>query len=154
MIIDGQYGGELLIGAKQFLDNIDGIFNVTTNVLNRWRSPENPGDGMTPTTNGARVIYRDVNSSWVEDSSFLRFRNITLGYLLPNTLLDKIDFVKRARIYASTNNLLTITNYSRGNPQATTRFNRGSGAVSLSPGLDFTSYPLAKTFILGLNFSF
>lgn len=154
VVIDGQYGGELLIGAKQFLDNIDGIFNVTTDVLNRWRSPENPGDGMTPTTNGARVIYRDVNSSWVENSSFLRFRHVTLGYTLPRKALDKIGFVKRTRIYASTNNILTITNYSGGNPQATSRFNRGGGSLSLSPGLDFTSYPLAKTYILGVNFSF
>ena len=154
VVIDGQYGGELLIGAKQFLDNIDGIFNVTTDVLNRWRSPENPGDGMTPTTNGARVIYRDVNSSWVENSSFLRFRNITLGYTLPRKILNQIGFVKRARIYASTNNILTITNYSGGNPQATSRVNRGGGSLSLSPGLDFTSYPLAKTYILGVNFSF
>ena len=139
VVVDGQYGGELLIGAKQFLDNIDGIFNVTTDVLNRWRSPENPGDGMTPTTNGARVIYRDVNSSWVENSSFLRFRNITLGYTLPRKILNQIGFVKRARIYASTNNILTITNYSGGNPQATSRFNRGGALYHCHR--DWTSLP-------------
>ncbi|MDG3581208.1 SusC/RagA family TonB-linked outer membrane protein [Galbibacter pacificus] len=154
IVIDGQYGGELLVGANQFLDNIDGIFNVTTDVFNRWRSPENPGDGKTPTTNGARVIYRDVNSSWVEDSSFLRFRNITFGYNLPSEIFGENSFIKRLRIYTTVNNALMFSAYERANPQAASPLNRGGGSVALVPGMDFTSYPLAKTFILGLNFSF
>lgn len=154
VVIDGQSGGELMVGANQFLDNIDGIFNVTTDVLNRWRSPENPGNGVTPTTNGARVIYRDVNSGWIEDASFLRFRNITLGYTIPTNLIDKQNFLTRARLYFSTNNLLTLTNYSKGNPQVSSSSNRGGGPTSLAPGLDFTSYPLAKTFTFGVNLSF
>lgn len=154
-VIDGQSGGDVLVGANQFLKNIDGIFNVTTDVLNRWRSPENPGDGVTPTTNGGRVIYRDVNSSWVEDASFLRFRNITFGYKLPSPLAGgENSFIRQARIYASVNNAFLFTNYSRANPQVASSSNRGGGSVSLTPGLDFTSYPLARTFILGLNFSF
>ena len=151
--IDGQYGGDVLVAANQFLKNIDGIFNVTTDVLNRWRSPENPGDGVTPTTNGGRVVYRDINSSWVEDASFLRMRNITLGYNF-ESLLQENSFIKRARIYTSVNNAFIITDYSRGNPQVANASNRGGGSLTLAPGVDFTSYPLARTFILGLNFSF
>ncbi|MFI2743509.1 SusC/RagA family TonB-linked outer membrane protein [Zhouia sp. PK063] len=153
LIIDGQQGGELLVGANQFLDNIDGIFNVTTKVLNRWRSPENPGDGKTPTTNGGRVIYRDVNSSWVEDASFLRMRNITLGYNM-TSLFSKNSFITNARIYTSITNAFTLTSYSRGNPQVASSSNRGGGSLALAPGLDFTSYPLARTYTLGLNLSF
>ncbi|SFF89588.1 TonB-linked outer membrane protein, SusC/RagA family [Salegentibacter agarivorans] len=151
--IDGQYGGDILVGANQFLKNIDGIFNVTTDVLDRWRSPEEPGDGVTPTTNGGRVPYRDVNSSWVEDASFLRMRNLTLGYSF-ESFFQENGFIKQARIYSSVNNAFIITDYSRGNPQVANSANRGGGSLTLAPGVDFTSYPLARTFILGLNFSF
>lgn len=152
-VIDGQYGGDILVAANQFIDNIDGIFNVTTDVLNRWRSPENPGDGVTPTTNGGRVPYRDINTNWIEDGSFLRMRNITLGYSF-ESLLQENSFVKQARIYTSINNAFIITDYSRGNPQVATSADREGGSLALTPGVDFTSYPTARTFILGLNFSF
>ncbi|WP_028296532.1 SusC/RagA family TonB-linked outer membrane protein [Olivibacter sitiensis] len=154
LVLTGSQGGQILRQANQYLNNIDGIFNVDRKVLNRWRSPENPGDGMTPTTNGARVIYRDVNSNWVEDGSFLRIQNLTLGYSLPKNAISKLKVLQNARIYASAQNLATFTSYSGGNPDVVPRANEGGQSVSLVPGLDWTSYPLARTIIFGLNVNF
>ncbi|AMJ64211.1 SusC/RagA family TonB-linked outer membrane protein [Hymenobacter sp. PAMC 26628] len=149
VIITGSQGGQVLKTANQYLLNIDGIFNVDRKILNRWRSPENPGDGRTPTTNGARVIYRDVNSDWVEDGSFARIQNVTLGYRLPAALLTRTGFVRGVRLYASAQNLATFTKYSGANPEVS----RNNSSV-LTPGEDFLNYPLARTIIFGTNLSF
>lgn len=149
LLVVGSQGGQILKTANEFLTNIDGVFNVDRKVLNRWRSPENPGDGMTPTTNGGRVLYRDVNSSWVEDASFLRIQNITLGYNFDQTSVGKSGVFKSIRVYGSVQNLITFTDYSGGNPEALTN---NSGV--LTPGRDFLSYPLARTWTMGLNIIF
>lgn len=149
VIVTGSQGGQILKSANQYLLNIDGIFNVDRKVLNRWRSPENPGDGRTPTTNGARVIYRDVNSDWVEDASFARIQNVTLGYRLPAGLLAKSGFIRGVRLYASGQNLATFTKYSGSNPEVS----RNNSSV-LTPGEDFLNYPLSRTIIFGTNLSF
>ncbi|GAA4799161.1 TonB-dependent receptor [Olivibacter ginsenosidimutans] len=154
VVVVGSQGNEILKQANQHLFNIDGIFNVDRSVLNRWRSEENPGDGMTPTTNGARVIYRDVNSSWVEDGSYLRIQNLTLGYSLPESFLKKSHVIKSTRLYASVQNLATFTSYSGGNPEVVPRANEGGLSTALVPGLDWTSYPLPRTFTFGLNMTF
>lgn len=148
VIFVGSQGGQELKTANQYLLNIDGVFNVDQKVLNRWRSPQDPGDGFTPTTNGSRVIYRDVNSSWVEDASFLRLQNVTLGYNFAGSLLAKSRLIKGARFYISGQNLYTFTKYN-GNPEA----NTATGSA-LTPGEDFTNYPLARTLIVGLNLTF
>lgn len=149
LLIVGSQGGQIMKTANEFLTNIDGVFNVDRKILNRWRSPENPGDGITPTTNGGRVLYRDVNSSWVEDASFLRIQNVTLGYNFDQSLLGRTGVFKSIRVYGSVQNLVTFTNYSGGNPEALTN---NSGV--LTPGRDFLSYPLARTWTMGLNMIF
>lgn len=154
IVIDGQYGGQIMKASKQFLDNIDGIFNTTTDVLDRWRSPSNPGKGKVPTTNEGRVLFRTVNSTWIEDATFLRFRNITLGYNLPEIIVGPDKAIQAARFSLSVQNAFTFTSYSGGNPQIENSSNRGGGSAALAPGIDFTSYPVPRTFSLGLDVSF
>lgn len=149
LLLVGSQGGQILKTANAFLTNIDGIFNVDKKILNRWRSPENPGDGVTPTTNGGRVLYRDVNSSWVEDASFLRIQNVALGYNLNPKLLSRSRVFKSLRVYTSVQNLITFTKYSGGNPEALT-----NGSSVLTPGRDFFGYPLSRTMTIGANFVF
>ncbi len=155
ILLVGAQGGEILKTANQYLLNIDGIFNVDRKVLNRWRSPENPGDGMTPTTNGARVIYRDVNSSWVENANFMRIQNITLGYRFKSEWLASSKVIKSARLYTSVQNLATFTKYSGSNPEVSRNTISGNAVSNaLVPGEDFTNYPLPRTFTLGVNLTF
>jgi len=83
----------------------------------------------------------------VEDGSFLRINNITLGYTLPQNLLDRIK-MRSLRFYATVNNLATITGYSGFDPEVNTRTNGG-----LTPGVDYSAYPRSRTIIFGLNLS-
>ncbi len=87
--------------------------------------------------------------SWaVEDGSFLRINNLTLGYTLPGSILKKIK-ISSFRIYATVNNLATFTSYTGYDPEVTTR--RGD---PLTPGVDFAAYPRAKTWVFGVNVNF
>lgn len=156
VVLVGSQGNQILKTSKQFLNNIDGVFNVTHEYyFNRWRSAQNPGDGKTPTTNGARVMYRDVNSSWVEDGSFMRIQNITLGYTVGAKLLQRSKVIHQARIYLSAQNLATFTNYSGGNPEISRNTISGNASTNaLVPGEDFVGYPLARIYTVGVNFTF
>lgn len=149
VLLVGSQGGEIMKTSNEFLTNIDGVFNVDRKVLNRWRSPDNPGDGVTPTTNGGRVLYRDVNSSWIEDASFLRIQNITLGYNFKQKFITNSKVFKAMRLYGSVQNLVTFTKYSGGNPEALT-----NGSSALTPGRDFLGYPLPRTMTIGINMTF
>lgn len=149
VLLVGSQGGQIMKTSNEFLTNIDGVFNVDRKVLNRWRSPENPGDGVTPTTNGGRVLYRDVNSGWIEDASFLRIQNVTLGYNFKQKFITNSRAFKGLRLYASVQNLVTFTKYSGGNPEALT-----NGSSALTPGRDFLGYPLPRTMTIGVNMTF
>lgn len=84
----------------------------------------------------------------VEDGSFLRINNITLGYSLPKSLIAKAK-ITNFRIYATVNNVATITGYSGYDPDVNTK--RGN---ALTPGVDYAGYPRSRTFIAGVNVSF
>lgn len=87
--------------------------------------------------------------SWaIEDGSYLRFNNITLGYTLPKKILEKAK-ISNFRIYGTVNNLATITNYSGYDPDVTARRND-----PLTPGVDFAAYPRARTWLVGVNVTF
>ncbi|MCF8357459.1 MAG: TonB-dependent receptor [Prolixibacteraceae bacterium] len=84
--------------------------------------------------------------SWaVEDGSFLRINNITLGYSLPKNLLNHI-YVKELRIYGTLNNIFTFTNYSGYDPEVDTR-----RRTPMTPGVDYSAYPRSRSVIFGLN---
>ncbi len=86
--------------------------------------------------------------SWaVEDGSFLKLSNVTLGYNFPKQMISKIGLSK-LRLYATGNNLLTWTKYSGFDPEVSTM---GNG---LTPGVDFGAYPKSRSFVFGINVAF
>ena len=82
------------------------------------------------------------------DGSFLRVRNLTFGYTLPNPLLQKIK-LQSARVYVTGQNLFTFTSYPWYNPE--TNVNVDSAT---QPGIDQGTYPAVRTYTLGVNISF
>ena len=87
--------------------------------------------------------------SWaVEDGSYLRFNNVTAGYTLSKNVLTKLK-ISSLRLYATVNNLATITNYSGYDPDVTAR-----RSDPLTPGVDFAAYPRARTWVFGVNVTF
>ncbi|MEP2349226.1 MAG: hypothetical protein ABJH96_15645, partial [Algoriphagus sp.] len=78
--------------------------------------------------------------------------NISLGYTLPSSVLQKLS-ISKARFYVSAQNILTFTDYRGYDPEV--NYNSGGGAASnRNLGLDYASYPNAKSYTVGLNLSF
>ena len=128
--------------------NLDGVFNVLKEVKDRWRSEDNPGAGKYGKTTGSTGDDRDqFHSRYIQDGSFLSIKNITLGYRIPTA---KLKFVKGLRAYVSVQQVLVLTNYGGTNPEISTD-NNGNAPSSLAQGLDFSAYPVPRTFTFGLN---
>lgn len=88
----------------------------------------------------------------IEDGSFLRLNTLTLGYSLPKKVLNKIGLSK-LRIYGSIYNVFTITGYSGLDPEVSTNTSQNS-SIYPTVGLDWGSYPRARSFVIGLNLNF
>jgi TonB-linked SusC/RagA family outer membrane protein len=151
----GSYGNQLLVRHLYSTANLDGVFNMVRDVKYRFRSPENPGEGRFGTTvGGGNVtgIERDwMNSNFIADASYFTIKNITLGYTFG--AVNKL--FHSARLYASVQQAYVFTNYWGGPNPETSANGAGSGdGGNLSQGVDFSNYPVPRTFTLGVNVNF
>jgi TonB-linked SusC/RagA family outer membrane protein len=119
---------------------------ISERLKNSW-SPQNP-NGTVPiverTTNFS--TSEQANSYYMEDGSYLRLQNVTFGYTLPQDLLEKWN-LQRLRVFASANNLFTITGYEGLDPAV-------GGAADTNFGIDVGNYPVTRGYTFGLNLSF
>lgn len=147
----GSQGNEVYNYTKVFTDFSSFPGNRSTRVLNAWTS-ENTGSELSkfdPT--GVTNNETNVNSYFVEDGSFLRLKNLQIGYNISKAKLKSIG-IKNLRVYAQGTNLLTFTKYEGIDPEISSP---SIGAQpNLSLGIDFGRYPLVKTYTLGLKVSF
>lgn len=144
----GVYGNKILNLNRRYLANVEGNTNMMTCTLNRWQSAENPGDGNTNRANRKATGYNGRTSTWhLEDGSYLRLQNIALGYTFPARWTTRFH-VEKLRVYVSAQNLCTWTDYSGYNPEVSLK------SSALTPGVDYGTYPLARTFMVGLNVTF
>jgi TonB-linked SusC/RagA family outer membrane protein len=136
----GQAGNKIFQGLHRLdVENS----NYTTKVLNRWT-----GAGTSNTY--PRLVSGDPNhnttynsSFYLEDGSYFRIKTLQIGYTLPKVLVSKIG-MQRARVYATSENLLTFTKYSGYDPEI------GGGTFSIDRGF----YPQARSFMIGLSVGF
>lgn len=94
-----------------------------------------------------KTAISDHSSYYLEDASFLRLNTITFGYTLPKSLVEQAK-INMVRIYCTLNNIHTFTNYSGYDPEVS-----ASGGA-LTPGIDNSSYPRSKSWVVGLNLTF
>ena len=100
-------------------------------------------------TSWAAPTGRYVTTAWaMEDGSFLRLNNVTLGYTLPSKLTKKF-YVQKLRLYATAYNLYTWSNYSGYDPEVDTR-----RATPATPGVDYSAYPKSRSYNFGINLTF
>ena len=84
----------------------------------------------------------------VEDGSFLRVNNISIGYTLPKVFVNKM-FMQNVRIYVTGYNLYCFTKYSGADPEVDTR-----RSTPMTPGVDYSAYPKSRSFVGGINVTF
>jgi TonB-linked SusC/RagA family outer membrane protein len=147
MLANGSYGGQIYRAVEMNLANIDGVFNVLSDVQNRWRSEQNPGAGKWP---GSNTYYftREASSKYVYSGTYMWIKNITLGYTIP-----KIKNLFDAKIFISVDNAFLISKYPGNNPEVNAaRANNGNDVIS--PGRDGEAYPVPRTISLGARINF
>jgi hypothetical protein len=141
----GALGNKIINVSERFTTNLDGTFNVLKGVSRRWRSEENPGDGIYGKSKANTTSYeRDwASSKFVYSADYFTIKNITLGYRVG---LKENKYIQGLRVYASVQQAFVFTKYPGGNPEV-------SAAGGLFSGSDYTTYPVPRTFTLGVNFN-
>lgn len=146
-LVDGTYGNKVLNLNLYRLYGASPSTNISTDRwFNRW-TPDNP-DAKYPRINSTPVaIGADFTDAVLEDGSFTRLRTVTLSHEIPTHLLR--TNLSGGRIYVTGQNLYTWTKYSGFNPDVSSQ-----GVGNLNRGIDLGSYPLARTFIFGINLNY
>lgn len=117
---------------------------------NRYRSPEEPGDGWYPKLNRNTNHYETQGSSfWLTDGSYVRLKNVTLGYTLPKSLTERLD-IGTTRFFFNGTNLLTFTDYPGVDPESF----KNNATEARRRGTSDNQYPTAKVFTIGVNVEF
>lgn len=139
------YGNDIYNATRVFAtQSRRGRVNMLAEVADRW-TPTN-ANNTVPKYDG--YVTNDIYSRFVEDGSFLRLKNVTLGYTLPSKLTKKAK-ISKVRIYASAQNLYCLSNYSGFDPEVST-----AGNNPMTPGLDWGAYPKSRIFTMGLDLQF
>jgi len=143
--VNGQVGQEVANLLNFNLLTFSG--NQSLSVVKEAWTPENPSNvyPKVRSTGGGDFVFSD---RYVEDASFVRLQNVTIGFSLPQDVAANIGFTS-LRIYASGNNLYTFTNYSGFNPDVS-----AFGRDNLNLGHDSAGYPQIRTFNLGVDIKF
>lgn len=143
------YGNDVFNGSRLYLESLQGGDNQLAAVTRRWKQPGDITDIPRATSDAVKAAEnKRVSSRFIEDGSYLRVKNVTLGYSVNKAFVQKIG-LSGLRLYFSTQNLYTFTNYSGLDPEV-----NYSGVGNQVIGTDFFTFPQARSYTLGLNLKF
>ncbi len=150
----GVYGNKILSYVESAMQSFQnrsfvGVQNVSNEYYtNRWTA-------TNPSNTYARASYNDdvtgnnvPSSAWIQNGSFLKLKNVTVGYTLPLSMVNKLS-ISKVRVYFSTQNLFTITSYKGLDPEI--GLQNGNATQN---GVDNGTYPSSRFYTLGLNVTF
>jgi TonB-linked SusC/RagA family outer membrane protein len=158
LLVQGSKGNDIFNQGRIRLERAGE--GTSARLLDRW-TPENQNtdvpafiDEITRMNAGLTSTVRfgsgdnERLSRWVEDGSYVRLKNITIGYNIPSSLIQKWGLI-HAKVYVSGTNLITLTNYTGYDPEVSA-YNGNDAQI----GVDLSNYPTAKTFTFGIDVSF
>ena len=148
---NGSYGNKVLDGQDYYLFNMEGSGNQYAVVDDRYRNPENPGNGWVykASRGGTQSNSTRLSTFYLQDGSFFRCTNITVGYSFPKISQWSKGVISNLRLYVATDNPFTVTKYMGYNPEVD--YNNGS---NLTPGVDYGKYPLMRAYNMGIQLTF
>ena len=148
IVLYGVYGNQIFNASRFFTLNSSVRYNMDASIKDRWMM-----EGDTDDPNLARVNLYDANNAlrsdrFIEDGSYLRIKNVQLGYTFDNVWIKSLGF-SELKMFVGAQNLYTLTNYSGFDPEV------GIGwGGPLDRGVDRVKYPSPRTIYFGLNLSF
>lgn len=149
-LFQGMEGNDILNLTSRHLKNGEANFNSYAIENERWRSASDPGNGNIPRADresGSHGNNNRPSSFQVEDGSYIRLRNVSIGYTIPTSKFLGSS-IRNLRVYVTGTNLFTDTDYLGYNPEV------GNTTSSLTPGEDYGAYPLTTSFTVGMNLKF
>lgn len=157
---NGVYGSKIYNAARYWTEGMQRNFNYDSNTLSRFISETSPGNGKVPRANSTDANNGQVSNRYIEDGSFLRLRSLTVGYNFPQVIRSKLGNLANLRVYATANNLLTLTKYTGYDPEIGSGYNQDpnnsnpSNGANLNRNVDNANYPVARSFLAGVQVTF
>ncbi|MFN8257078.1 MAG: TonB-dependent receptor [Bacteroidales bacterium] len=162
LFFQGSYGNDVCNTNIYDLEGMPRLFNAGTGTIRRWKQDGDITDIPRPGV-GRNV---EISTRYIEDGSYTRLKNITLGYTLPSKIFK--DKISKFRLYVSAQNIITITNYSGLDPEVgyyqpnatgvpligSQPTSNGYPTVNFNTGIDYGVYPMPKSFIGGVQITF
>ena len=147
----GEYGNKIFNFAESSLESFQnrsfvGVENISEQYYqNAWTPANHSNTYARITANDDAIGDNVASSAYIENGSFLKLKNATIGYTLPKTMMSKLGITK-LRVYVSTQNLFTITKYKGLDPELGT-----TDGSATQNGIDNGTYPSSKFYTIGLN---
>ena len=152
-LVQGVQGNDLINNNKFWLEGMQTNFNQGAATLNHWREDNRNTNIPRPALADPNANVRRFSDRFIEDGSYIRLRNLTVGWNVPAKFLEKYA-IDRVRIYAMAQNLLTITDYSGYDPEIAGSAEGTGGQGNLVRGIDNGVFPKARNFIGGVQITF
>ena len=154
VLVTWSYGNDIFNGnrATFAVANSQKNRNYLSEVANRW-TPENPvesGSWRAPAGDNNYIpVYKGkmMSDYWIEDGSYIRIKNVALGYTFPKKWMSKYK-IEKLRLSLTADNLYVFTKYSGYDPEVSVK------SEALYGGIDYSAYPRARTYTVGLNLTF
>ncbi|GAB3996986.1 TonB-dependent receptor [Spirosoma daeguense] len=155
LYLQGVQGNKIYNGTKVIEQGMLRLFNAGTDVLNAW-TPTNTNTNVPRAVNGDPNNNSRTSDRFIEDGSYMRLKNLSIGYTVPTELLNRIskNTLSKLRVYVSATNLLTFTKYTGLDPEIGVNGSSGNTSTLLTNGIDYGQYPQPRTMQVGLNFGF
>ncbi|WP_242927505.1 SusC/RagA family TonB-linked outer membrane protein [Pontibacter vulgaris] len=144
-------GNEIANPAHQYQMHLGNDFlddNMLDDVKGRWRQEGDKTDIPRATVDDLNDNNRSNSSRFIYDGSYLRFKNVMLGYTLPASVTERVK-MRSVRVYAQAQNLLTFTDYPGFDPEV-----NFAGTSNTTLGVDFYTFPQTRTITFGINVGF
>ncbi len=150
LFFQGVQGNEIYNASRVISEGGQRLFNAGSQVLNAW-TPTNTNTDIPRMVAGDPNRNNRVSDRFIEDGSYLRLRNLVLGYTIPQAAVSSFTGGKLSsfRVYLTSQNLFTITKYTGLDPEVGTL-----GGALLGNGIDFGQYPTPRSILGGIQLSF
>ncbi|GAB3882274.1 TonB-dependent receptor [Spirosoma agri] len=150
LYLQGVQGNKIYNGTKVVTQGMLRLFNAGPAVLDAW-TPTNSNSSIPRAISGDPNNNSRTSDRFIEDGSYMRLKNLTIGYSIPAKVLGSAtsNVVSKVRVYVSSQNLLTLTKYTGYDPEIASR-----AGTLLRSGIDYSNYPQARTLLAGLQITF
>ncbi len=154
LFVIGSQGNEIYNTLTYHLEGMTRVFNAGTAVLNRWTGP-GTSNIVPRAISGDPAKNARASDRYIEDGSFMRIRNVTIGYNIPTEHLFG-GSLSKFRVYVGAQNLWTMTSYTGYDPEIGPKRDSAQPGIDQTSrlGIDFGNYPQPRTFLGGLQIVF